>query len=131
MEVRGAGGEAPEDRSLNLADMGEVAVNQGLAEIARGSAVVARLTVYELAHRDLRQIADIQPAQIDGCIRGTGVPGADIQGRREGMVAYVRLVMARAAGSSKRWNTAGDQSALRNIVVDAGHPRDGNGSGVG
>src|ERR1700689_1456092 len=103
MEGRGAGGEAPQERSLNLADMGEVAVNQGLAEIARGSAVFARLTVYELAHRDARQIADLQPAQIGGFIRVTGVPCADIQGRREGMVAYVRRVMARAAGSSKRW----------------------------
>ena len=46
MEVWGAGGEATEDRALDLADMGELAVDQGLAEIASGLAVVARLTIH-------------------------------------------------------------------------------------
>ena len=46
MEVWGTGGEAAEDRSLDLADMGELAINQGLTEIASGLAVIARLTIY-------------------------------------------------------------------------------------
>jgi hypothetical protein len=36
MEVRGAGGESAQDRSLDLADMSELAVDQGWAEIASG-----------------------------------------------------------------------------------------------
>ena len=46
MEKRGAGGEAAEDRPLDLADMGELPVDQRLAEIAGRLAVAARLTVH-------------------------------------------------------------------------------------
>jgi hypothetical protein len=45
MEVWGARGEAAQDGPLDLADISELAVDQGLAEIASGFAVVARLAV--------------------------------------------------------------------------------------
>jgi hypothetical protein len=41
---------------------------KGLPEIASGLAVVARLAVHWLAHGDLRQVADTQPAHVDAPI---------------------------------------------------------------
>src|SRR6185436_12293372 len=50
VEERGATGETAQNRSLDLADVIELAVYQGLAEVRRGLAIVRPLP----AHRDLR-----------------------------------------------------------------------------
>jgi hypothetical protein len=42
----GRGREATQDRALDLADMGEVPIDQCLAKIASGLAIVARLTIH-------------------------------------------------------------------------------------
>ncbi len=46
------------------------------------------------------------------------------------MIAYVWRIVARAAGSLKRGDTAGNQAASRHIVIDAGYIGDVDGPGV-
>src|SRR5260370_31331415 len=46
------------------------------------------------------------------------------------MIADVRSIVTGAASSREQRNTAKDQAASRRIVVDAGYPRDVNGSGI-
>jgi hypothetical protein len=50
----------------------------------------------------------------------------DVQGRGEGVVAYVRCVVPGAASSQERRNAASDQASGCYIVVDAGNAGDGN-----
>src|SRR5437588_2524395 len=132
MEVRGAGRKTTQDRPFDLADMVEFAVDQGLAEISSGLARASRETCARIrfAHRDGWQIADIKASQICGRVGGVGVAGTDVQGCREGMIAHVGRIVAGAASTLKRGNTAGKQATGRHIVVDARYARDVNGLGV-
>ena len=130
VEVRRAGGKAAEDRSLELADMCELAVNQGLTEIRGRLAVVAGLSVHQLAYLDPRQVAHVEPAHILGRVSRAEIAGPDVQRRREGMVAHIRRVVAGAAGPRERGNAARYQSALGNVVIDPGYIGDGDRPGV-
>src|SRR5712691_4935801 len=132
MEIRGAGGKAAQDRSLDLANMVESAIDQGLAEIGRGLAVASRQTCGQIrfAHRDGRQVAHIQASQIGRRVGRVGVTGSDVQRCREGMIANIWRIVAGAASSLKGGNAAGNQAADRQIVVYAGYPRDVDGPGT-
>jgi len=44
MEIGRAAGESAQDRSFHLANVGELAIDQSLAEIGRGFTVVGRQT---------------------------------------------------------------------------------------
>ena len=67
MEIGRAAGQPAQNRSFNLANMVEPAIDQGLAEIGGGFAVVGppTLSCVRFAHRDLRQEAQIQASQVD------------------------------------------------------------------
>ena len=62
VEIGRAPGQATKNRAFDLADMIESAIDQGLAEIGRGFALVGRLTRGRVlsAHGDLWQVAYIQ-----------------------------------------------------------------------
>src|SRR5713101_3896660 len=74
MEVRRAPRETSQDGSLNLANMVEPAINQGLSEIACRLTVARRQarSCVLFAHGDLRQVAQIQAPQIDGAVGWAG-----------------------------------------------------------
>src|SRR5215469_5126246 len=99
MEVRRARRKTSEDRSLDLADVVEPTVDQCLAEIRGGLAS----TRSRLAHRNARQVADIQAPQIDRRVGRVEIASADVQWRRERVIAYVRRVVTGAARPLKRW----------------------------
>ncbi len=103
MEVGGAGGESAQDRSFDLANMVEFAIDQGLAEICCGFAVVGWQTCggIGLPHRDVRQVAGVEAALVHEQICRAGVAGANVKRGREGMIAHVRRIVTRAAGSSE------------------------------
>lgn len=128
MEIGRARRKSSQYWSFNLANMVELAIDQRLAEIGGRLAIVGRQTRIRvgLAHGDLRQVTHIQTSQIDGAIVRTGVPSPDVQWRGEGVVTDVGCVVARAAGSLKRWNAAGDQATSGDVVVDAGDADDRN-----
>ena len=69
MKVRCAGREAAEDRSLDLPYMVELAIDQGLAQVRGGFAVVGgrwrRRGWIPFSYRDAWQVLDIQASQID------------------------------------------------------------------
>ncbi len=66
MEVGCACGEAAEDGALDFADVVEISIDQGLAEVGGGFAIVGRQAGVGilLAYGDLRQVAHIQAAEI-------------------------------------------------------------------
>ena len=82
------------------------------------------------AHGDLRQVAHVKAPNIDGRVGGTRVPSPDVQWRREGMIADVGRIVARAAGSLKRGNAARNQTTCRHVVVYSGHAGDVDGFGI-
>src|SRR5262249_60051673 len=91
MEKRRAGGEAAENRSLDLADVVEPAVDQGLPQVCRGLAVPCWLPCVSvlLADFDRREIGHVQAAEIDGRINETEVTGSDVQRRWQRGVSNV------------------------------------------
>src|ERR1700730_7326698 len=95
MEKRRARGETTQYRSFDLANMVEPAIDQSLAQIGCGFAVVGQETRSRasFAHGYLRQKAHIEASQIDGGVACTGVAGPDVQGRREGVVTDIRCVV--------------------------------------
>lgn len=128
MEIGCPPSHTAEDRPFDFADMVELAVDQRLPKVRRGLAVVCRQTRgrVRLAHRDLRQVAQVKPAQADKWTARAGVASANVQRRREGVVADVRRVMAGAACSLKRWDAARNQAPSCHVVIDAGHTTDRN-----
>jgi hypothetical protein len=120
MEVGGAGGESAQDRSFDFANMVEFAIDQGLAEICRGFAVVGWQSGggIRLAHRDVRQVTGIKPSHVYKQTCGPGIAGADVKGGWEGMIAHVGRIVARAVGSFKGKNSAGNKAPGREVVID-------------
>ena len=80
VEVRGTGGEASQDGAFDFADMVEVAVDQSLAEVGGGFAVVGGSSAgcVDLADGDLRQIADVEAAEVRRAIGRAGIARADV-----------------------------------------------------
>ena len=104
MEIRGAGGKAAQDRSLDLANVVEFAIDQGLAEIGRSLAVACRQTctwIY-FTNRDAGQVAHIKAAQVGRRVGRGGAAGPNVQRRGKGMIAHVWGIVAGATGSLKR-----------------------------
>src|SRR5260370_2410280 len=66
MEERGAGGETTQDRSLDLANIVESAIDQGFAEICRGRALSRRGTCCRNSFALLEggQIADLHSTRV-------------------------------------------------------------------
>src|SRR5437867_12973089 len=58
VEKRSTSGETAQNRPFDLADVVEFAVYQGLAEVGRGLAIAP---TRHSAHRDLRQVAHVEP----------------------------------------------------------------------
>lgn len=103
VEVRRASGETAQDRSFDFADVVEFPVYKGLAEIARGLAIIRQSTRGRIGFtdRDLRQITYVEPSEIDGRVGWIWIPGSDVQGGRKRVVADIRCVVTGAAGSLK------------------------------
>ena len=126
MEVRGAGGESAQDGSFDFANMVEFAIDQGLAQICCGFAVVGWQTCggIGLAHREVRQVAGVRASHVYKQICRAGVAGTDVKRRREGMIAYIRRIVARAAGSLRGRDAPGNEAAGREVVIDTGDAGD-------
>src|SRR5690242_14872806 len=108
VKIGRAPSQASKNRAFDLADMIEPAIDQSLTEIACGLAVVCPPAGGRVlsTHGDLWQVAHIQAAQVDGAVGWARVAGPNVQWGGEGVVAYVRRVVASAAGSPKRRNAA-------------------------
>ena len=80
MEIRGARGKAAQDRPLDLANVVEPAIDQGLAKIGRSFTVAGRHTGGRilLAHGDGRQVAYIKASQIGGWVGRVWVTRPDV-----------------------------------------------------
>ena len=103
MKVRCARGKTTQDRSLDLADVIKFSIDGRLAKIGGRLAVARRRTcgrIY-IAGRDARQIAHIKAAHIGGNVGRTWIAGADVQRRRERVIAHIWSIVTSAAGSWK------------------------------
>src|ERR1700722_3599292 len=128
MEIRRAAREPTQDRSFDLANVVEAAINEGLSEVGGSFTVIGRRTRSRVlfAHGDFRQVTNIQASQVDTGIGWAEVTGSDVQGRREGVVAHAWCVVTRAASSLEGRNAPSDQASSRYIVVDARNASNGN-----
>src|SRR5205814_9423817 len=107
------------DWSLQPADMVELPINQRLAQI-RCHYTIGVIALPARLNR--RQVPDIETSQVAFRVAGIGIADADVQGRREGMIADIRCVVARAARARYRRKAK--------VVVDAGDTGNVNGCGV-
>src|SRR5215472_1234787 len=81
MEIRCPPRESAQNRAFDLADMIELSINQGLAEIRGSFAFLGWPTcgcVFS-AHGDFGQVTYIQTAQVDRAVAGARIAGPDIQ----------------------------------------------------
>src|SRR5215469_12198488 len=108
MKVRSSRRESAQNWPLDFANVIELTVDQSLAQVCRRLAVARwRRRIrrqIQFAHRNARQVADIQASPVDVRVGRCRVTGSDVQWCREGVVADVWSVMTRAAGSHKGRN---------------------------
>src|ERR1700736_1780903 len=132
MKVWCARGKTTQDGPFDLAHVIKFSIDGRLAKIGGGLAVARRRTrgrIY-FADRDARQITYIQTAHVGGNVGRAWITSADVQRRREGVIAPIRSIVTRAAGSLKCLNSIWKQAARRSGVVDSSNTCDINRLGI-